>query len=177
MGSRLRGNDELALIDMKLHRILITVALTCACTLAPAHSFHAGLTDISFNARTGSTEVVHTYMTHDVEALLTNLYGRQFDLSDPDDQAALRKYLEKQFWLSDKDGRRLALNWVGMQVDTDSVLVFQEVAQTPSGKVAAIHDEVLSDFLPDQVNTVNLTVDGKLRTFGFSSGRRELAVD
>jgi hypothetical protein len=160
---------------------LLAGALACACmsvsVSASAHSFHAGLTDISYNARTGSTEVVHTYMTHDVEALLANLYQRSFDLSDPDDQAALRKYVEKQFWLSDKAGHRLALNWVGLQVDTDSVVVFQEAAQTPSGKVAAIHDAVLSDFLPDQLNTVNLTVDGKLRTFGFTSGRPELSVD
>jgi hypothetical protein len=160
-----------------LPALILAAFLACACALAPAHSFHAGLTDISYNARTGSTEVVHTYMTHDVEALLANLYGRSFDLSDPDDQAALRKYVEKQFWLSDKDGKRPPLNWVGLQVDTDSVVVFQEAPETPSGKVAAIHDAVLSDFLPDQLNTVNLTVDGKLRTFGFTSGRLDLAVD
>jgi hypothetical protein len=160
----------------------LAAALACACMgacvsmSAQAHSFHAGLTDISFNANTGSTEVVHTYMAHDVEALLTNLYGRPFDLSDPDDQAALRKYLEKQFWLVGQDGKHLPLAWVGLQVDTDSVVVFQEAAQTPSAKVAAIHDAVLSDFLSDQLNTVNLTVDGNLRTFGFTSNRAELSV-
>ena len=46
--------------------------LACACALALAHNFHAGITDISHNERTGSLEVVHTYMAHDVEALLTN---------------------------------------------------------------------------------------------------------
>ena len=162
---------------MNLHRILLAAALTCACAPAPAHNFHAALTDISYNAHTGSIEVVHTYLTHDVEALMADLYGRQFDLSDPDDQAALRKYVEQRFWLNDKDGHRLALNWVGLQFDTDSVVVFQEAVQTPASKVAAIHDGVLSDFLPDEINTVNLTVDGKLRTFGFTSGRLELAVD
>lgn len=166
---------------MTLRSLLRTAALACACmgvgTSASAHSFHAGITDISYNARTGSTEVVHTYMTHDVEALLANLYGRAFDLSDADDQAALRGYVEKHFWLNDKDGKRLPLRWVGLQADTDSVVVYQEAVQTPSAKVAAIHDGVLSDFVPDQVNTVNLTVDGKLRTFGFTSGRPELAVD
>jgi hypothetical protein len=164
----------------------IARALACACawvglgvgaaTPAHAHSFHAGLTDISFNANTGSTEVVHTLMAHDVEALLTNLYGRPFDLSDPDDQAVLRKYLEKQFWLTDQAGHRLPLTWVGLQVDTDSVVVFQEAAHTASSKVAGIHDAVLSDFLSDQLNTVNLTVDGNLRTFGFTSSRAELSV-
>jgi hypothetical protein len=161
----------------RLPAFILAAAFTFASASAPAHSFHAGLTDISYNAHTGSTEVVHTYMTHDIEALLANLYGRTLDLSDPDDQAALRKYVEKQFWLSDKAGKRLALNWVGLQVDTDSVVVFQEAPQTASGKVAGIHDAVLSDFLPDQQNTVNLTVDGKLRTFGFTSGRLDLAVD
>ena len=160
---------------MKLQRI---VMLLCACVSihASAHRFHAGITDISYNERTGSTEVVHTYMAHDVEALLTDLYQRQFDLSDPEDQAVLRKYVEKQFWLADKDGRRLPLNWVGVTVDTDSVVVFQEAVRTPVVKVETIHDAVLSDFLPDQQNTVNLTSNGNLRTFGFTNNRTELPV-
>lgn len=150
--------------------------LAGACSLAPAHNFHAGITDISYNERTGSTEVVHTYMAHDVEALLTNLYQRQFDLSDPDDQAVFRKYVEQQFWLADKGKRRLPLNWVGMTVDAQSVVVFQEVQQTPASKVEIIHDEVMIDFLPDQLNTVNLTVAGSIRTFGFSSNHPEFSV-
>jgi len=165
---------------MKLSRFLarcaVAAALAGACALAPAHRFHAGITDISFNERSGSTEIVHTYMAHDVEALLTNLYQRQFDLSDPDDQAVLRKYVEKQFWLADKDKRRLPLNWVGMTVDAESVTVFQEVPQTPVAKVEIIHDEVLTDFLPDQMNTVNLTVAGGIRTFGFSASHAEYPV-
>ena len=165
---------------MKLRRLLLKAALGAvlagAASLAPAHRFHAGITDISHNERTGSLEVVHTYMTHDVEALLTNLYQRQFDLSDPDDQAALRKYVEKQFWLADKDGRRLPLNWVGVTVETDSVTIFQEAPQTPATKIETIHDAVLSDFLPDQSNTVNLTAGGSLRSFGFSASRTELKV-
>jgi hypothetical protein len=159
-----------------MSRLVGAAILASACALAPAHNFHAGITDISYNERTGSTEVVHTYMAHDVEALLTNLYQRQFDLSDPDDQAVFRKYLEKQFWLADKDKRRLPLNWVGMTADAQSVMVYQEVVQTPSAKVEFIHDAVMTDFLPDQLNTVNLTVAGSLRTFGFSSRHTEFPV-
>jgi hypothetical protein len=157
-------------------RRLLMLLCACACIQASAHRFHAGITDISYNERTGSTEVVHTYMVHDVEALLTALYQRQFDLSDPDDLAVLRKYVEKQFWLADQDGHRLPLNWVGVTVDTDSVVVFQEAVRTPVMKVETIHDAVLSDFLPDQQNTVNVTANGSLRTFGFTNNRTELTV-
>jgi hypothetical protein len=150
--------------------------LAGACALAPAHNFHAGITDISHNERTGSLEVVHTYMAHDVEALLTNLYQRQFDLSDPDDQAVFRKYVEKQFWLADRDKRRLPLIWVGMTADAQSVVVYQEAPQTPAAKVELIHDAVMTDFMPDQLNTVNLTVAGSVRTFGFSGSQAEFSV-
>jgi hypothetical protein len=160
---------------MNVRRILAVLGAVASMS-ASAHRFHAGIADISYNERTGSTEVVHTYMAHDVEALLTASYQRQFDLSDPDDQAVLRQYLEKQFWLADRDGRRLPLNWVGVTVDTDSVVVFQEAVKTPVANVETIHDAVLSDFLPDQQNTVNLTANGSLRTFGFSSNRTELTV-
>jgi hypothetical protein len=61
-------------------------------------------------------------------------------------------------------------------VDTDSVVVYQEAVRTPVTKVETIHDAVLSDFLPDQQNTVNLTANGSLRTFGFTNSRTELAV-
>jgi hypothetical protein len=88
----------------------------------------------------------------------------------------LRKYVEKQFWLADKDKRRLPLNWVGMTVDSESVTVFQEAPQTAASKVDLIHDEVLIDFLPDQMNTVNLTVAGSIRTFGFSNSHAEYSV-
>jgi hypothetical protein len=165
---------------MKLQRFIAqcvgAAVLAGACALAPAHNFHAGLTDISYNERTGSLEVVHTYSAHDVEALLTNLYQRQFDLSDADDQAVFRKYVDKQFWLADKDKRRLPLNWVGMTVDSQSVTVFQEVSKTPAARIEFIHDEVMTDFMPDQVNTVNLTVAGSVRTFGFTGGRPEFPV-
>jgi hypothetical protein len=157
-------------------RCAVAAVLAGACALAPAHRFHAGITDISFNEHTGSLEVVHTYMAHDVEALLTNLYQRQFDMSDPDDQALFRKYLEKQFWLADKDKRRLPLNYVGMTADSQNVVIFQEVVKTPAAKVEVIHDEVMTDFLPDQLNTVNLTVAGSVRTFGFSSNHPEFPV-
>ncbi len=154
---------------MKLHSLktLFAAALICLSASAGAHRFHAGMTDISFNPRTGSTEIVHTYMAHDIEALLANLYQRQFDLSDPEDQEVLRKYVEQQFWMQAKDKSRLPLRWVGMTVDTQSVVIYQEAEQTPLSRAAVVRQGVLIDFLPDQVNTVNLTEAGETRSLTF----------
>jgi hypothetical protein len=154
----------------------IAMALAAAQLAAHAHNFHAGITDVSFNARTGSTEVVHTYMAHDVEALLTNMYQRQFDLSDAEDQAVLRKYVEQQFALQDREHHRMPLRWVGMTADAQSVVIYQEAEQTPLAKTASIRDEVMTDFLPDQVNTVNINDGGAVRTLTFDGKTAELPV-
>lgn len=131
---------------------------------------------MSFNARTGSTEIVHTYMTHDVEALLANLYQRQFDLQDPDDEAVLRKYVEQHFFLLAGDKSRLALRWVGLAVGAQSVTIYREAENTALDKVATIHDAVLTDFLPDQVNTVNLSEGGQVRSFTFGRASAEQGI-
>lgn len=149
-------------------KTLCVALLLCVSTAASAHRFHFGMTDISYNERTGSTEIVHTYTAHDIDALLLNLYQRQFDLSDPEDQDVLRQYVERQFWLAAPDGKRLPPKWVGMTVDANSVVIYQEIENTPLARAATIRQGVLIDFLPEQVNTVNLGAGGTVRSLTFT---------
>jgi hypothetical protein len=157
-------------------RALLAAALTCCCMAAHAHLFHVGITDVSFNQKTGSTEFVHTYMTHDVEALLANLYQRQFDLSQPEDEAILRKYVEKKFWVEAADKTRLPLRWVGLTVDAQKVVIYQEIENTPLSKAASIHDEVLIDFIAEQSNTLNVQDNGMIRSLIFDRKKTDQAV-
>ena len=146
---------------------LLLALLLCLSSAASAHRFHFGMTDISYNARTESTEIVHTYTAHDIDALLLNLYGRQFDLSDEEDQAVLRTYVERHFWLADKDGKKLPVRWVGMTADAQSVVIYQELPGTRLSTTAVIRQGMLVDFLPEQVNTVNLNEGGAVHSLTF----------
>ena len=148
-------------------RLLLAVALCGAAAPALAHRFHAGLADIAFNDKTGNVEVVQTYMAHDIDALLASQAGRQVDLTQPADEALLRKYIGERFYLLDKDKARLPLKWVGITVSVDSVVVFQELEATPLAGIAHVHDEVLMDFMPRQANTVNVTRDGATVSLAF----------
>ena len=129
-----------------LFKALCAALLIAMSAAAHAHRFHTSITDISYNARTKSTEVVHTYMAHDIEALLTNLY------------------------------QRLKLRWIGMTIDAQSVVVFQEAEQTQLSQAAVIRQGVLIDFLPDQVNTVNLNEAGAVRSLTFMRQALEQAA-
>lgn len=150
--------------------------LVFAATAAQAHRFHAGITDLGFNQATGSTEIVHTYMAHDIEALLAKLYQRQFDLTVPEDVAVLRKYVEQRFFIETHDKRRLPIRWVGLSVDAESVVIYQEIEKTPLSAAALIHHEVLIDFMPGQTNTINLKRDGRVHSFTFGRNNTSQAV-
>ena len=152
---------------------LCMILLLCVSTAASAHRFHFGMTDISYNARTKSTEIVHAYTAHDIEALLLTLHGRQFDLSEPQDQQVLRKYIESQFWLAGADGKRLPVKWVGMTIDAQSVTIYQELEKTPLSRTAVIRQGVLVDFLPEQVNTVNVNEGGAVHSLTFMQRKLE----
>ena len=154
------------MMPKRLRAVLATV-LALAGTAVHAHNFHMGIADISYNERTGNTEVVHTYTAHDLSTLLTNLYGRQFDLGQPESEAPLRRYVEKQFYLEGPDKQRLRLNWIGVKADADSVVILQEIEHVKLAKGTRIHNALLIDFLPSQKNTVNLQADGPVQTLIF----------
>jgi CHAT domain-containing protein len=154
----------------------LTAALACCCMAAGAHQFHFGITDVSFNAKTGSTEIVHTYMSDDIDALLSNLYQRQFDLTQPEDEAILRKYIEKQFWMLAADKKRLPLRWVGLRAGAENVVIYQEIENTPLSTTVAIHDEVLTDFIAEQSNTLTVHDTDMMTTLTFDRKKTDQRV-
>jgi hypothetical protein len=151
-------------------RRLAVATLAFASAAAGAHNFHMGIADISYNERTGNTEIVHTYTSHDLSTLLANLYGRGFDLGQADSEQPLRRYVEKQFYLAGPDQQRLPLQWVGVKADADSVVILQEIAGARLKPGTRIHNALLIDFLPSQKNTVNLQTDGTVQTLIFDQG-------
>ena len=147
----------------------LAAALLCVSAPSLAHRFHIGLAEIGFNAKSGSVEVVHTLMAHDIEALLATLGARQADLTRPEDEALLRQYVEARFYLLGPAKERLPLKWIGMQAGVDSVTVFQELPGTSLAQVAQVHNELLSDLLPRQSNTVNVRIDGEVQSLEFDA--------
>lgn len=163
------------MIKQFITAVVLAVAVA-ASGAAQAHRFHAGMTDVSQNAATGSIEIVHTYMAHDVEALLAKLNKEQSDLTQPEDEASLRAYMEKHFFVLDAEGKRIPTRWIGMSAAADTVVVFQEIEKTPVTAISRIHDTVLTDLLPNQRNTVNVVDGGGRRTLTFTRSNTDQNV-
>ena len=98
------------------------------------------------------------------------------DLAQPEDEALLRAYAEEKVYVLGKDGKRLPLRWVGMTVSVENVVIYQELEQATLKNIARVRDEMLVDFLPRQVNTVNIRRGPRVVSLAFDRKNPERAM-
>lgn len=134
-----------------------------------AHRVPEGLTTIARNANTGAIEIVHRLHTHDAERALSELLQKpQLTLDTLEARAQLALYVESRFQIIDHaNGEPVKLTLVGAELDGEYVLIFQESA-TPLPNSLSLRHDALRDVIPNQVNTVNISLDSQLRTLVFA---------
>ena len=153
------------------------IALLAGCSLgagimlappALAHRSQTVLTTVMWNAASSVLEVTHRLHPHDAELALQQQMGiAQADITVVKNQAELMLYLEERFILTD-GGRRLDLQPVGAEFETDTLLMYQQVSlKTPPARLA-IDDRILRDVFEAQANLVNVRLAERTRTFLFS---------
>jgi hypothetical protein len=136
--------------------------------VASGHDFHAAICDIQFNSRTGNTEIVQSYPMHDMDAAFWLMSGRHLDWSQAADEDQVRVYFNRNFAIQTAAGRRIPLRWVGVHGDADTLTVYQEIERMQLPVAASLRNAVLLDYFSDYACTVNVRLDGPVRTLLFN---------
>ncbi len=150
--------------------VLCAAALLLA-PLAQADRQPLGLTTIKRSPTSGAVEIIHRLHNLDAELGLNVVLGeRVVSLDTLEGRARFALYVESRFTVATTDGGAvgapLALELIGAELDGQYILVYQEFTGDFPGSVA-IRNDVLRDVFPEQVNQVNIAVDGDVRTLTF----------
>ncbi len=164
-------------VPLPRRQFLLAVAALMAAGAVRAHEFHVGICDISFNARTKSTEIIHTYPLHDIEAAFWFMHNRQPDFSKPTEEKLLRDYVESAFVIEMANKVKLRPQWIGIQQDADTLTIFQELPKQRFPAKGTLQNTILFNYVPTQVNNVNIRVDGKTKTLAFDRKHPRLAIE
>lgn len=144
----------------------VMVALAPSALLA--HGFHASFSVIEFNPRTNALELFHRTFTQDIEILLTARAGKAVTLKNSARMEELiESYLLDVFSIKTSDNRPLKPAWVGMKIQLDTLFVYQEIKVMSSLRGLMINSQILTETHPGQVNSVNLTMNGRTQTLIF----------
>ncbi|MCC3862196.1 hypothetical protein LJF33_13390 [Emcibacteraceae bacterium Y4] len=115
----------------------------------------------------GTIEITHRLFTHDIEDLLMRYNGGPVELTDDIIESFLQEYIIQSFALYGTDGDQIPLNWIGVEVTFSDIYVYQEAPLSDGQDTLILTNRILMDLFEEQSNTVNVKLDGKVKSHTF----------
>jgi hypothetical protein len=129
------------------------------------HPLHVSTTEVNFNAKDKTLEISCRIFSDDFEAVLAKLYKQKTDLSSPNMKTAMdelvKKYVFSHLQLK-ANGKAVAMNYIGFEIDHEATNIYIEVEKIPDVKSVEVNDVILYDMFDDQMSIVHV-VKGKIR--------------
>lgn len=157
-------------IKLNRRRALLGAAGIVICAYSTsvwAHRLTTTTTQIEINSETGKIDVIHDFHVHDTGiALAAEGVLDSPDLAALKERAQLALYTEKSFTLY-QNGSSIPLEIIGAELVRGSVLVYQQgKIDLPVGGLS-VRAEMMRKFVPDQINNVDVVIDGKVTSLQF----------
>ncbi len=91
-------------------------------------------------------------------------------------EAELKKYVNNNIDVS-VNGASKTLTFTGSQVNGESVWIYYEISNVPEISSLRIRNNILIGQFPKQVNIMNVTYKGTLKTVNFQKGKETAEID
>ena len=157
----------------------LTMLLLCVgAAPASAHQKKEALTEILFNTRTGNLEVMHRFLIHDAEHAVRQLVDSDADLiASEQAREAFAQYAVEHFALLGDDGEILQLQYVGQEMDSAFLWVYQEMPLPEKMSSLGVIHNALREIWPEQNNLVNVERNGNVQSLNFNGNIEWLSVE
>ena len=139
----------------------------CVADLSHAHRFYASFSQIDMQSEKGTIEITHRLFTHDIEDLLIRYQGGAGELDNDVIEKFLQDYIIQAFAIYNPQGESIPLNWIAVEITLNDIFVYQEAPLEKNQQTLIIANRILMDLFDDQSNTVNLKLDGKVKSHTF----------
>lgn len=138
-----------------------------------AHTYHASIMDVHYNAQKKQLEVAVKVFTDDFEKALS--VGRPKPVSVLEDSkpqltTLTTALLRRALAFGTKPGEALPWRYVGMERDHDAHWLYLAVPLSAAPSALYVRNHLLLDTFEDQMNIVNLDANGKKQSALFRGG-------
>jgi hypothetical protein len=138
-----------------------------------AHRYHTSLTRIDYNEREKLLEISIQVFMHDLVPTLEQKAKKRIDLEQtPDVDNLILDYLAENFVFKNKSGEVQRLNWVGKEIDADSVWLYVEIPWNENPEGSFLQNTLFFEAFPEQTNLVIMRYGGKKADLLFKAGDR-----
>lgn len=163
---------------LNLTCVLAMLVLSLSAAPAFAHQKKEALTEILFNTRTGNLEVMHRFLLHDAEHAVRQLLDPYADLiASEQAREMFAQYAIERFSLLGDDGDVLELQYVGQEMNSAFLWVYQEMPLPEQMHSLGVIDNALREIWPEQNNLVNIERNGQIQSLNFNGNTEWLSVE
>ena len=133
-------------------------------SLVNNHPFFVSVVEIEHNTNNKSLEVSCKFFTDDFEQTIEHANRTSLDINSANYKSAFDKFIP--FYINQHlalavDGKQVKMNYVGYEVDKESVYCYFEVPNVAKLKNLDANNNLLYDFNKDQINIMHVMVNGK----------------
>lgn len=129
------------------------------------HPFYVSVAEVEQNKQAQNLEVSLKFFTDDFEQAVNKESKTSFDLVQhkPNFDKLIDAYVQKRFSLQ-ADGKKLALTYVGYEIEKESVYCYFEVPGVSAVKVLNVENTLLHNLTREQINIIHATIDGQRKS-------------
>lgn len=132
------------------------------------HPFYVSVIDINHNTKEGAVELSIRIFTPDLEQTLQKYSATKIDIANPKDKALLDKqistYINQKIQLK-INAQPVTLNYVGHEIQMESVWVYAEVPNITTLKKLDVNCNLLYDFKDLQSNIIHVKANGAEKSY------------
>ena len=143
---------------------------------AYAHREAKTHTSIIWNSATKFLDITHTYHIHDAATSLAKAgILERAELQSLQSRAKLALYTDANFSLV-RDGSSVTLDLLGADYEGQRAYVFQQVKLENAPQSLEITCRLLQSFIPEQVNDVDVNINGTVQSVRFKNGDKSKII-
>lgn len=131
--------------------------------IAVIHPFFVSVIEINHNTKEATVEISVRIFTEDLEKTLQKYATNKMDIINPTDKGLLEKQINQ--YISQKlklkiNGQSITLNYIGHEIQKESVWSYFEVTKIAEIKKVDIDCTILYDFEKSQSNIIHIKSKG-----------------
>lgn len=141
-----------------------------------SHKFYVSVTEIEYNEKAQSLQIISRVFIDDMEELLKTRYDKSLRLGKSNESPEAKKYLKQ--YLNKKieieiDGKLVEMNYLGKEYENDMLLLYLEIPKVTSFKKIEVKNAVLTDMFSEQKNLVHVTYKGSTKSAILNKDKQE----
>ncbi len=157
-------------------RFLFLLLLFSLSSFNTNHKFYISLTEIEYNEKAHSLQIISRVFIDDLEKLLQTRYDQSIHLTKNGDSEKVTGYIKKYLGKKMKvelDGKPYRLNYIGKEYKNDLLFFYLEIPDVPEFKKIGIKNAILIDMFSEQKNLVHVEYKGETKSLILTNGKDE----